>query len=159
MTSKTKKRPALPKYVRATTKTNGSTYHYFRWKEKNQQPALPGRPWSPEFMLAYGHHLAAATGQGPIPQATRKASKPNGQSLASFPAKKPKDSLVVAVAAYRKSNDFHNLRGSTRSVRENILKRFESHPMASASLAKMTSVHVEKFLRELTWSCPAGWCS
>jgi hypothetical protein len=101
-------------------------------------------------MLAYGQHLSAATGQGAAPQAIRKASKPNGQCSASSSAKVPNDSLLAAVAAYRKSNDFLNLRGSTRSVRENILKRFESHPMASASMAKMKSVHVEKFLRELT---------
>ena len=96
------KRP--PKYVQGFMDRHGKARFYFR-RPGFKSVALPGLPWSPEFMAAYEEALA-------------------GQSApVGIDRVKPGTIRALAVS-YHNSLAFHSMGPSTQSVYRNIIDRF-----------------------------------
>ena len=74
----------LPKYVEPVINRVGTKYHYFRYKGK-RLGALPGAPYSTEFMKAYYDFLAAVEGKAPLPTAKPKKVNQSRRRLSVKP--------------------------------------------------------------------------
>jgi integrase len=118
----------LPAYVHAFIDRHGKGRYYFR-RPGHKQAALPGLPWSPEFMAAYE---AATNGQtAPRLEIGANRSRPG--------------TVNAAVAGYFASLAFANLADGTRRIRRNILERFRADH-GDKGIATLTRVHVERML-------------
>jgi hypothetical protein len=93
----------LPKFVNGYIDATGKARFYLRRKGQ-RHVALPGLPWSPEFMAAYEQALAGST------SAILNHVKP--------------DSCEALVHEYLKSETFKLLADETQRTRRNILLRF-----------------------------------
>lgn len=97
-----------PKYVHSFVDRHGSPRFYYR-REGYKRIALPGLPWSPEFMAAYE---AAAKGD---------------RMFAEIGASRTKTGTVNAViVAYYSDLSFSSLGKGTQRARRNILENFRS---------------------------------
>src|SRR5262249_31731055 len=114
-------------YVHAFVDRHGKGRYYFR-RAGHKQAALPGLPWSPEFMAAYE---AAANGQTVPRLIGANRSRPG--------------TVNAAVAGYFGSLAFANLAHGTRRIRRNILERFRVDH-GDKGIATLTRVHVERML-------------
>jgi integrase/recombinase XerD len=95
----------LPKWVQAFTR-NGIRRHYFR-RRGYPRVALPGEPWSTEFMAAY---LAASEGQ-----------------RIAYSGKAAPGSTAAVVLAYLASDHFKRIPSEqSRKTHRGILERFAS---------------------------------
>ena len=93
----------MPKWVQAFTR-NGTRRHYFR-RRGYPRIALPGEPWSPEFMAAYA---AALDGRRP-----------------AYSGMAEPGSTAAVVLAYLASDSFKTIRSAqTRITHRGILERF-----------------------------------
>jgi integrase len=117
----------LPRYVHAFIDRHGRGRYYFR-KAGHKKVALPGLPFSTEFMDAY----TAATEGTPRIEVGAKRSKPG--------------SVAAAVAGYFASASFAaGLAPTTRSNRKRILERFrELH--GDKRIASLGKTHVERMV-------------
>jgi len=93
-----------PKYVKGYVDRYGKARFYFR-RRGFKEIAMPGLPWSPEFMTAYEQALA---GQ-PI-QAGSKRTKPG--------------TIRALAVSYYNSLAFRSMKPITQSVYRNIIDRF-----------------------------------
>jgi integrase len=93
----------LPRYINAYVDRNGKARFYFR-RAGFKSVALPGIPWSPEFMQAYEEAMA---GQPPI-GADRVLP----------------GSMHALAISYYSSPDFLRLKANSKRVRRNIIERF-----------------------------------
>lgn len=98
----------MPKYTQAFIDRHGTARFYFR-KAGSKQVALPGLPWSPQFMAAYE---AALDGQGPRIEIGACRTKPG--------------TINALVVSYFNSMAFQALAPETRRTRRNILERFRA---------------------------------
>jgi integrase len=94
-----------PQYVHGFLDRHGTPRFYFRRRGFKQIP-LPGLPWSPDFMRAYG----AALGNQPLPL--------------DIGADRTKPGTVSdAVVRYLRSGTFHDLKPTTQAERRWLLER------------------------------------
>src|SRR4051812_13293115 len=95
----------LPRYVHGYLDRHGKPRHYLR-RAGRKEIALPGLPWSTEFMDAYELAMSRAA---PIVLGAKR----------SVPG-----TVAAAVAYYLGSAAFAALAPSTRAMRRAILQRF-----------------------------------
>jgi integrase len=98
----------LPPYVQAFRDRHGRARYYFR-RPGFDRVALPGLPWSPEFMAT---HSAALGGEKPAPAIGESRTHPG--------------TVNAALVAYYASGAFRELAPKTRENRRSILERFRS---------------------------------
>jgi integrase len=96
----------LPRYVHGFIDRNGIARYYFR--RHGKRTALPGLPWSPEFMAAY----AAAEAQGPKHPAKTGIER-------TVPG-----SINALAVAYLNSAGFQNLAKGTQDTYRCLLDNF-----------------------------------
>jgi integrase len=94
-----------PKYVQGFIDRHGKPRFYVR-RTGSKSVALPGLPWSPEFMAAYSEALA---GQPLQP----------GSGLSARPG-----SLWALTISYFQSADFRSMQPRTQRVYRNMIERF-----------------------------------
>jgi integrase len=95
-----------PKYIHAFVDRHGKSRFYFR-REGSRSTALPGLPWSPEFMAAYESALKG------------------DPSVSEIGASRTKIGTVNAViVAYYSDLAFTSLGKGTQKARRNILESF-----------------------------------
>jgi integrase len=119
----------LPPYVHAFTDRTGRPRFYFR-RAGFKRVALPGLPYSPEFMAAYEmalHGTADALGIS--------RSRPG--------------TVAAAVAGYFASAAFAGLAETTRRTRRRILERFRLEH-GDKGIATLGRIHVERLLATKT---------
>jgi len=122
----------LPRYIHGFTDRTGIARHYFR-RPGFPRVALPGVPWSSEFMAAYE---AAVAGQ-PVPIA---GDRPRPGSLRAL------------AISYFQSIDFLKLKPSTKAVRRNIIERLcrqtdrDGKPLGDKSAAGLHAPHIIKLM-------------
>jgi integrase len=90
-------------YVQPIENRYGRVYYYFR-REGRRLP-LPGKPGSPDFMLAYNAAIA-------------------GFQVQQKPSRSPPGSVSAAIAEYYRDNSFLGMAAGTRRLRRSILERF-----------------------------------
>jgi hypothetical protein len=96
-----------PKYVHGYIDRHGKPRFYFR-KAGFKKIALPGLPWSPDFMAVYEATLA-------------------GQPRIEIGAKRTQPGTIAALTvAYLNSIAFRSLAAETQRTRRNILDRFRA---------------------------------
>jgi hypothetical protein len=97
----------LPPYVQAFTDRHGKSRYYLR-KPGIRRVALPGLPWSPEFM----HALSLASA----------GSQPSRENLGS--QKTMPGTINALTVAYFNSGDFKSLSENTRTTYRGIIDNF-----------------------------------
>jgi integrase len=121
-----------PKYVQHFLDRHGKARFYFR-RAGFKTVALPGLPWSPQFMAAYEEALAgqlAAIGSGRVKPGTIRA---------------------LAVSYYH-SVGFRSMKPTTQAVYRNIIDRFcrekdrENHEYGDKRAAMMQREHIIKLM-------------
>jgi integrase len=115
-----------PKYVHGFIDRHGGPRFYFR-RPGFKRVALPGLPWSPEFMAAYQSALAET------PRVEIGASRAKPGTVAS------------AVAGYFGSAGFTALAETTRRTRRQILERFRAEH-GDKGIATLARAHVERMV-------------
>jgi len=115
-----------PKFVHGFIDRHGKARWYFR-RAGFKRVALPGLPWSPEFMAAYD----AALSETPNVEIGAARVRPG--------------SVAAAVTGYFGSLTFANLAEGSRRTRRQILERFrEEH--GDKGVATLGRVHIERML-------------
>jgi integrase len=94
----------LPRYINAYVDRNGKPRFYYR-RAGFKSVALPGLPWSSEFMQAYERATA-------------------GQPLSAGTARVLPGSMHALAISYYGSQEFLAMKPSSRQVRRNIIERF-----------------------------------
>lgn len=119
------RRPSkAPKYCKGYVDRHGTPRWYLR-KPGTPSVALPGLPWSPEFMAAYEEALKG----DPAPKATKAGP----------------GTIDALVASYYQTADFVGLRPSTKKTYRGIIERFRAEH-GHKRVAKMESHHVRKII-------------
>lgn len=116
----------LPPYVHAFIDRHGKARFYFRRAGFNRI-ALPGLPWSSEFMDAYER---AKAGQARIEIGATRTSV---------------GTVAALVVAYLNSAAFHSLAPESRRTRRNILERFRVEH-GDKRVALLQREHIERML-------------
>src|SRR5262245_34894791 len=106
-----------PKYTRGFIDRHGKPRWYFR-HERRKSIALPGLPWSPEFMQAYEDAMSGAT-------------NPPAEIVAGRTVPGTFDALIVR---FYSSTVFTGWSAETQQTRRNILERFRADVMPGAKL-------------------------
>jgi integrase len=128
----TRVRLKLPRYINAYVDRNGKARFYFR-RAGFRSVALPGLPWSPEFMQVYETAMA---GQPPSIGAARVLP----------------GSMHALAISYYSSPDFLRLKANTQRVRINIIERFCREADAKGlkngdkRAALLQREHIERFM-------------
>lgn len=118
-----------PKFVHGFTDRHGKARFYFR-RAGFKRTALPGLPWSPEFMAAYG---AASAGESPHAEIGASRTKLG--------------TINALVVAYFTSAQFRTLAPATQSNRRNILQKFRvAH--GEKRFALLQRPHIQKMVTE-----------
>src|SRR5260370_17355718 len=115
-----------PKYVHGFIDRHGKPRFYFR-RPGFKRAALPGLPWSPEFMAAYEAVLAEA----PRIQIGARRTRPG--------------TVAAAVAGYFGSHEFVSLAETTRRTRHQILEQFRAKH-GDKGVATLGRTHVQHML-------------
>ena len=115
-----------PRYVHGFIDRHGKPRFYFR-RAGFKRVALPGLPWSPEFMAAY----EAALAETPRIEIGASRSKPG--------------TVAAAVAGYFGSLAFATLAEGTRRTRRQILERFRVEH-GDKGIATLGRAHVERMV-------------
>src|SRR3954468_18749047 len=118
----------LPRYVHGYLDRHGKPRHYFR-RPGFKRVALPGLPWTPEFMAAYevvadGKEFCRAEVGG------RRTSP---------------GSVNAVIVSYYNSTAFSALATGTQKMRRAILKNFRAEH-GDKRVALMLRPHIEKLL-------------
>jgi integrase len=122
----------LPRYINAYVDRTGKARYYFR-RAGFKSMALPGIPWSPEFMQAY--EIAKAEQPAPV-----------GASRV-LPG-----SLHALAANYYGSADFLRMKSNSQQVRRNIIERFcreaDTNGLRNGDkrAALLQREHIERFM-------------
>lgn len=133
----------LPPYVQGFTDRHGTLRHYFR--RGAVRVALPGLPWTPDFMTA---HAVALTGYGAA-TADRLATPPAKDSPAPAArqraAKAPEKSGTISklIAEYRLSDNFTGLASSTSTTYGRLLDKLETG-LGRIAVASLDTPMLEK---------------
>ena len=121
-----------PKYVQAFLDRHGKARFYFR-RPGFKTAALPGLPWSPEFMAAYEEALAGQPAQ--------------------IGSDRVKPGTIRALAvSYYNSLGFRSMKPITQSVYRNIIERFcregdkEGHEHGDKRAATLGREHILKLM-------------
>lgn len=121
-----------PKFVHGYVDRNGKPRYYFR-RQGAKNVALPGLPWSPEFMAAYEAALA-------------------GRSAAVGSARVNAGSLRAFAISYYSSLSFRSLKPSTQTIYRNAIERLcqetdkEGRKYGDKNAALMQREHVLKLM-------------
>jgi hypothetical protein len=115
----------LPPYVHAFTDRHGKPRFYFR-RPGFRRAALPGLPYSSEFMAAYD-----AAQHGARVELGASRSKPG--------------TVAAAVAGYLGSMAFAGLAEGTQRERRRILERFRAEH-GEKGIATLGKIHVERMM-------------
>jgi integrase len=116
----------LPPYVHGFVDRHGRPRFYFR-RPGFRRVALPGLPWSPEFMRAY----ELASESAPRLEVGARRVKPG--------------TVAAAVTGYFGSLAFGNLAETTRITRRGILERFRDEH-GDKGIATLGRQHVERMV-------------
>src|SRR5215469_1614101 len=115
----------LPPYVHAFRDRHGKARYYFR-RPGFKRAALPGLPWSPEFMAAYESAM-----RGTRPELGASRSRPG--------------TVAAVVAGYFSSAVFGALAESSRHTRRQILERFRAEH-GDKGIASLGRIYVERLV-------------
>jgi integrase len=118
-----------PKFVQGFIDRHGKPRFYFR-RPSFKRLALPGLPWSPEFMAAYQQALA-------------------GQPLQIGSARTKPGTVRALAVSYFNSPDFRLLRPSSQAIYRGIIDRFCTQ-YGDNRIANLRREHVVKLIA--TWA-------
>lgn len=118
-----------PKYTHQFVDRSGKARFYFR--RFGKRVALPGLPWSPEFMEAYEIALHADPSAQPKP-----SSKARSQTFNAL------------AASYFGSEEFSDLAPETRSARRRLIEKFRAQH-GDKRVAHLRKDHVETMLASI----------
>jgi integrase len=121
-----------PKYVQGFVDRHGRPRFYLR-RSGFKRIALPGLPWSPEFMAAY----ELALGGELAPRVEIGASRTNPGTI---------NALVVV---YYKSDEWNRLTPETQKTRRRIIERFRTQH-GDKRVALLQEEHIAKMLLAIT---------
>lgn len=127
-----------PKYVHGFVDRHGKPRYYFR-REGSPQTALPGLPWSPEFMAAYERAKGA------------DAVRPSIGAGRTLPG-----TVNAAVVSYYQSAVLAGLADGTRQSRRAILERFRADH-GDKRIALFETHHLEAILAKLKPYAARNW--
>jgi integrase len=130
-------RPRLPKYVHAYLDRHGKPRHYMR-RSGRKEVALPGLPWSTEFMDAYQQALN------------------NSQHLTIGIRRTKPGTVEEAVARYLGSGAFATLAASTQAMRRAVLERFRVEH-GDKRISKLQPDHVARIVGKLRPYAQRNW--
>jgi integrase len=122
----------LPRYTNAYVDRNGKARFYFR-RAGFKSVALPGLPWSPEFMQVYEKAMA-------------------GQPTPVGASRVLPGSMHVLVISYYGSAAFQAMEPNSQRVRKNILERFcremdvNGFKQGDKRAADLQRKHIERFM-------------
>jgi integrase len=126
----------LPPFVKCYADRHGRRRNYLR-KLGLPSVALPGTPWSLEFMTAYNLALVGQT------ETALPATSIIGAALRS-----PPGSLAEAIALYLASTAWNELAATSRKTRRPVLDRFrESY--GDLPLRRLEPVHITKLVAKM----------
>lgn len=117
----------LPRYVQAFVDRHGKARYYLR-RSGFKRVALPGLPWSPEFMVAY----TAAMNEAPKIEVGAARTKPG--------------TINALLVAFYGSIEFQSWAQETRRTRRNILERLRAEH-GDKSVSNIQPVHVEAMVK------------
>jgi integrase len=121
-----------PKYTQAFPDRHGTPRFYFR-RKGFARVALPGLPWSPQFMAAYEQAMA-------------------GQAPTIINAKAKPGSFAALAASYLTSSAFLTMKPSTKGVYRNAIDRLraskdkDGNEIGTKSAATLKREHVVKLM-------------
>jgi hypothetical protein len=124
-----------PKYCQGFFDRHGNPRWYFR-RPGFPCVALPGLPWSPDFMAAY--EKAAA-----------------GEHLEIGIARSAPGTIAALVASYYRTSDFLGLTGSTKATYRGIIERFRAEH-GHKRAAHMEKRHVQEIVAAKAETPPAA---
>lgn len=116
-----------PKYCQGMMDRHGKPRWYFR-RPGYPRRALPGLPWSPQFMAEYA--------------AAMESDKAEIGKTQTVPG-----SIAALIASYYRSTDYTGLAESTKRAVRNILERFRAEH-GEKRVAHMEKRHVQKIMAE-----------
>lgn len=116
-----------PKYCQGFEDRHGKVRWYYR-RPGFPRVALPGLPWSPDFMASYDK---AAT----------------GERLEIGKIRSAPGTIGALVASYYRTSDFTGLGDSTKTTYRGIIERFRAEH-GSKRVAHMEKRHVQGFISE-----------
>jgi hypothetical protein len=133
------KRPKYPKYTHGFVDHNGTARFYLRVPGR-KRVALPGLPWSPEFMEA---REKALKGDWTAPQLGSSRTRAG--------------TVNAALVLYYQSSAFtHGLAASSQKMRRNILERFrEAH--GEKRIATLPKTALQKILNNKSPAAASNW--
>ncbi|WP_114349343.1 tyrosine-type recombinase/integrase [Paracoccus lutimaris] len=116
-----------PKYCQGMIDRHGKPRWYFR-RPGFPRRALPGLPWSPQFMAEY-----AAAMEGDKAEIGKKQTLPG--------------SIAALIASYYRSAEFTGMAESTKRAVRNILERFRAEH-GDKRVAHLEKRHIQKIMAE-----------
>lgn len=116
-----------PKYCQGMMDRHGKPRWYFR-RPGYPRRALPGLPWSPEFMAEY-----AAAMEGDKAEIGKKQTVPG--------------SIDALIASYYRTADYSGMADATKRSVRNILERFRAEH-GDKRVAHMEKRHVQKIMAD-----------
>lgn len=116
-----------PKYCQGMIDRHGKPRWYFR-RPGFPRRALPGLPWSPQFMAEY-----AAAMEGDKAEIGKKQTLPG--------------SIAALIASYYRSAEYSGMADSTKRAVRNILERFRAEH-GDKRVAHLEKRHIQKIMAE-----------
>jgi integrase len=120
-------RSGLPKFCSWATDRHGKAR--VRFRRRGFTCYIPGIPWSPSFMEAYGKTLEGVKAQSTDIGVER-----------TIPG-----SLDALCVSYYRSPDFHRLQASTQAVRRNVIERFRNEH-GKKPIASLGRMHIKQLI-------------
>ncbi len=116
-----------PRYCQGIEDRHGKFRWYYR-RPGFPRIALPGLPWTPEFMAAY-----------------EKAT--NGEKLEIGKSRSAPGTVSALVASFYRTSDFTGLSGSTKATYRGIIERFRAEH-GDKRVAHMEKRHLQKLVSD-----------
>ncbi|MFN4927823.1 tyrosine-type recombinase/integrase [Bradyrhizobium sp.] len=129
----------LPQYVNSFKDRHGTIRRYFR--RNGLSVALPGSPWSSEFMMAYGAALEAST----LREAKAAGKAPPRRKDARKAAAAKAGSFSKLIAEFKKSERFTALAASTAETYSRLLARVDAN-LGPHPVAKITAKNIRDLI-------------
>ena len=122
----------LPKHVHGYIDRLGTARHYYK-RAGSKPVALPGLPWSPDFMAEYEAAHAAYEQPDSVPLGSSRTMA---------------GTLNAALVRYYESGGFKDLAPGTRDMRRNLLERWRADHGA-LPLRPLRSKHIQAYISKL----------
>lgn len=128
----------MPPHVDRFVDRNGKARHYYRPGGRGSRVALPGLPWSAEFMQAYA---LAETGAGPMPKGLHRIMP---------------GSVEAAIVRYLDSDAWKVQAQTSRELRRPIIENFRRE-YGTAKFKALRRDHIQQIIADKSPNAQANW--